>query len=165
MKKEVIVAIFLGLSLGLLITYAIYRSKNTSTQKQISDLESNPASSPDAESLSNLAIHSPEDEIIVDHPDITVAGDTAPGSFVVIYVNDEENLTTADDSGSFSIAATLEEGSNVIIIYAIDEDGNATTRERVVIYTTEPITDEEIAAQEAATNETPSEEKTTQEAP
>jgi hypothetical protein len=150
MKKEIIIAILLGLSLGLFITYGLYRSRNASDSNQSNNIENNLAASPGLETLSTLVLHSPEDESIVAEPDITIAGDTEPSNFVVILVNENETITTADDSGAFSISAKLEAGSNVIVVYSIDEDGKTTIEERVVVYTTKALTDTSPTTQASA---------------
>lgn len=151
MRKEIIVAILLGLSLGLFITYGLYRTRSSDSTQEAEQIEQALTSSPEIEVLSNLVVHSPEDESIVNESDVTVAGDTEPDNFVVIFINDNEYVTTADDAGAFSISGQLETGSNVIQVYSLDEDGNETVEERVVIYTTQPLTE---AANEQSDTET-----------
>jgi hypothetical protein len=158
MKKEILIAILLGLSLGLFITYGLYRSRNATNTEQSKTIENNLTSSPEIEALSTLVLHSPEDESIVSEASITVAGDTEPNNFVVVLINQTETITTADQSGAFSVSGTLEAGSNVIAVYSLDEDGNATTEERVVVYTTKSLTDdaddESTATSSGATSST-----------
>lgn len=141
MKKEIIIAILLGLSLGLFITYGLYRSRNAGNNDQSQNIGNNLTATPTTEILSTLVLHSPEDESIVSEPTVTIAGDTEPSNFVVILVNEKETITTADESGAFSISAQLETGSNVIVVYSLDEDGKTTIEERVVVYTTKALTD------------------------
>lgn len=152
MRKEIIVAVLLGLSLGLFITYGLYRTRTNDTTEEAQQIEETLTASPELEVLSNLVLHSPEDESIVNESEVTVAGDTEPENFVVIFVNDVEYVTTADEAGAFSVSTELEIGSNVIQVYSLDEDGNETVAERVVIYTTQPLSSgsEEEADQEAA---------------
>lgn len=154
MKKEIIIAILLGLSLGLFITYGLYRTRNAADNNQTLTIEDTLNSSPEIEALSTLVLHSPEDETIVDTQEIPIAGDTEPNNFVVIFVNEEEFITTADETGAFSISAELESGSNVIIVYSIDEDGNQTVEERVVVYSTRSLTEDENTSEEKTTEET-----------
>jgi hypothetical protein len=143
MKKEILIAILLGLSLGLFITYGLYRTRNAANDNQALNVEDTLSSSPEIEALSTLVLHFPDDESIVDEAEIPIAGDTEPNNFVVIFVNKQEYITTADSTGAFSISAELEAGSNVIVVHSLDEDGNETVEERVVIFTTQPLTQTE----------------------
>jgi hypothetical protein len=163
MKKEIIIAILLGLSLGLFITYGLYRTRNAADTNQTLTIEDTLNSSPEIEVLSTLVLHSPEDESIVENPEVPIAGDTEPNNFVVIFVNEEEFITTADETGAFSISTELEAGSNVIIVYSIDEDGNQTIEERVVIYSTRPLTEDENGTENEETTEENDQEATEEE--
>ena len=135
MKKEVAIAIIIGLVLGVIITFGLYRARLSLVEQPI-----NPTPSPTIENqldaTSTLNLDSPKDESIVSDKNVTIAGSTLPHAFVVIFVNDEEQLTNADDTGHFSVTADLETGSNVIAVHSLDEDGKAIVQERVVIYST-----------------------------
>jgi hypothetical protein len=148
MKKELFLAILIGLLVGLVIVFGIYRTRIILTPKnENTALENTPTPEASADVLSNLVIHSPLNESIQDTEDVTIAGTTNTNEFVVIMINQEEYITTADESGNFSISATLETGSNIIEVNSINEDGKVTTEELTVIYTTQPLFDEEPAAE------------------
>lgn len=141
MKKELFVAIILGLSMGLIITYGIYRAQQVDTRQQAATLEIGSQEIADISDVQNvLTIDSPKDESVVDQQNISVAGQTLPGAFVVIYINEEPIITTADSTGSFSVTAGLATGANLISVHSVDEGGNEVVAEVVVSYTTEPIT-------------------------
>ena len=150
MKKEVLLAIFIGLSVGLLITYGIYRSQTVNTTSQIDSLTGSPEPSNATQDNATLVIHSPQDESIVAEAKTTIAGGTTPQSFVIIFVNNREFLTTADGSGNFSISADLESGSNIITVTALDENGHKTTKELTVVFSTQPLTADVPAASSSA---------------
>lgn len=152
MKKEVFFAIFLGLFLGIIITYGLYRARTTLLSKPNTNiLNATPSPLPQNSPLGSLSITSPEDEIIQSSAQLTVAGTTEAHSFVVIIVNDQDHITTADDSGAFSVEITLEKGSNVILIKSMDEDGKVVEDERTVIYTTTSLDDTAPESTESAT--------------
>jgi len=151
MKKEILLAIFVGLALGLIITYGAYRARKSDldlAEQASTTTETETEPSP----TSLIALHSPEDETIQDQESVTVAGTTTITSFVVIFINDEEHITQSDESGNFSIEAKLEKGSNIITVYSLDEDGNSTKIERTVIYTTQPLIEEENTESNEATD-------------
>ncbi|NCN03806.1 MAG: hypothetical protein GW942_01885 [Candidatus Pacebacteria bacterium] len=160
MKKELFLAILIGLVVGLVIVFGVYRTRTVLTPKNDNPiLTESPSPEASADILSNLVIHSPLNESIQNKKEVTIAGSTNNNEFVVIMVNEEEFITTADDSGNFSISATLESGSNIIEINSITEDGKITTEEITVIYTTQPLLDsEEEAANIEATEEIKNEE-------
>lgn len=152
MKKELLLAILIGLTVGLVIVYGVYRARVILTPKgQRNMIEASPTPEPSAEVLSKLVVHSPLDESIQETPNVTIAGTTNHNDFVVILVNDQDFVTTADSSGNFSISAQLEVGSNVIQVISIDEDNQSTTQELTVIYTTKPLL-ETASASAALTN-------------
>ncbi len=141
MKKEMIISVLVGLIFGLIIVYGVYTAQNSlskpdqTTQK----LEASPTTEEEHELDGNLSLHSPEDESIVSESTMTIAGTTIAHSYVVIFINDDESITTADESGNFSIEGELELGSNIIEVHVVDEDGNIIVKERTVIYTTKPL--------------------------
>jgi hypothetical protein len=138
MRKEVLSAVILGLIIGLVITYGIYRAR-TSLRGTTDDNQITATPSPSSAIDSALILTSPADESLTDQKTSTVVGTTSANSFVVILVNEEETITSADESGNFSAEVTLTEGSNIIQVFVIDEDGKTTTRELTVVYSTQPL--------------------------
>ena len=136
MKKEVGVAIFIGLIFGIIITIGLYRARMSAINRgNPTNIISSPTPEPSGQN-STLVLNSPEDESIQSTKNITVAGTTTPHAFVVVFINDRDFLTSADSTGHFSLAADLEAGSNIITVHSIDEDGKSTDEEKTVIYST-----------------------------
>jgi hypothetical protein len=154
MKKEMIISVLVGLFFGLIIVYGVYTAQSSLSKpsKETEELGVTPSPETENGNGGNLTIHSPEDETIVNDPLTTITGTTLVDSYVVVFINDEELITNADESGHFSVEAELELGSNIIEIHAIDEDGKTVVRERTVIYTTKPLVEtiEETPASESA---------------
>lgn len=151
MKKELLLAIFMGLALGLVIVFGFYRTRIMLTPKnQTTNTEVSPTPEASSDLVSNLVIHSPLDESIQESADVTIAGTTNENEFIVILVGDQDFVTTADDSGNFSISAKLEVGSNVIQVKSINEDGKVLTKELTVIYTTKPLLNDDSEASPSA---------------
>ncbi|NCN87629.1 MAG: hypothetical protein GW941_01900 [Candidatus Pacebacteria bacterium] len=149
MKKELFLAILIGLVVGLVIVFGFYRTKVVLTPKNDNPiLTESPSPEASADIISNLVIHSPLNESIQNKEEVTIAGSTNNNEFVVIMVNEKDFVTTADDSGNFSISTILETGSNIIEINSINEDGKITTEELTVIFTTEPLLDSEQTTEE-----------------
>lgn len=79
-----------------------------------------------------LEVISPVDVSSVSNSSITVSGKTEAN--VEIFIN--ENELKADLQGNFSAALTLEEGENIIVVTASDDEGNYA--EKTVTVTYEP---------------------------
>jgi hypothetical protein len=158
MKKEVILAILIGLGMGLFITYGIYRLRTSISNPQVTDLEE--ATSPSPATTADpalIAIHNPAHGSIQTEKTTTVTGTTTPNSHIVLFVNNTHYISTSDQTGNFSFEVTLTEGANIITIHMLDESGNKAVDERVVVVSSEL---EELEADTTATEtaETTSEE-------
>ncbi len=137
MRKEVIIAIILGLGLGFVITFGVYRTRaalrTTPTSQQQADALKTPPSliAPPAEQ--DLALHNPDDGTITTDSSTVVTGSSEPNVPVVLLVNSTEYLSTADASGNFSFDVPLRDGSNVLTVYVLREDGSSYTDQRTII--------------------------------
>ncbi|MFH2118548.1 MAG: hypothetical protein ABII10_02335 [Candidatus Paceibacterota bacterium] len=149
MKKETIIAILIGLSLGLFITYGVYQTR-TSISRRSNDPKLTMIE-PAEDFAGELVLNSPLDESVQADDSVIVSGTTLPNSFVVIFVGNEETITNSDDSGNFSTETSLEEGSNIITVYVIDEDGRTLSVEKTIIVTDETF--EENSATESGVNQ------------
>jgi hypothetical protein len=138
MKKETIIAILIGLSLGLFITYGIYQARTGISRRSNDPQLTTPA--PTENFAGELVLNSPLDESVQAEDVVSVSGTTIPNSFVVVFVGNEETITNSDDSGNFSVEVALEEGANIITVFVIDEDGRTLSVEKTVIVTDETFT-------------------------
>lgn len=138
MRKEILLAIFVGITLGLMITFGIYQNRENSQANQnttSNELINNPLSSDSATSQnSQLAIISPESNLLTDQETLMVSGTTNANSLVVIFVNGQDQVTSSDQTGNFSKEIELQEGANLLEIYAIDEDNQSIRVEKSVVY-------------------------------
>lgn len=79
----------------------------------------------------SLTVSSPADKSTTSVQNVTVKGKTAANAEV--YIDDKE--LKADAGGNFTTTVTLEEGDNVIVVTAVDENGNVAEKEINVEYT------------------------------
>ena len=135
MRKEVLLAILVGAGLGLLITFAVYQSRRSVSDAQKDQVQEvlNHSTNNEQEDGGQLAITSPENNLISDSQRLIVSGNTQPNNFVVIFVNNKETITNADESGNFSREVRLDQGANVLAIYSINQDGLVNQSKRTVI--------------------------------
>lgn len=141
MKKEVFLAISIGFALGLVITFGIWTANRSLKNAK---LATTPTPSPTAIPLSTpttqvttgkLTITSPEDESLVNTPQITLTGKTDANTPVAItYEDNKQQIVTSDASGDFKAIIDLVSGYNTINITVL---GN--TQTIIVTYSTAKI--------------------------
>ncbi len=136
MRKEVVIAVLIGLSLGLVITYGFYTAQLSSQSSQSTkktELEFSVSPTPENQDHELFKVTAPEDEIVVTAPELAVTGQAAPNSFVVISLLDQISTITTDDQGKFATTITLKPGGNILVLQATDESGKISTLTRVVV--------------------------------
>ena len=134
MKKEVILAILIGLGMGLFITYGVYRVKSSIVAQPVTDLEEATDPTPSTTSTPALiAIHNPDHGHIQTEATSTVTGTTTENSFVVLFVNNTDYISTSDETGNFTFEVELEAGVNFLVTHVINTAGSSATDERIVI--------------------------------
>ncbi len=137
MKKEIILSILIGLTFGLIITFAVYKSKNKppETTKTLSPEQTNQTKSSLAptDQDNQIVLHSPENGQIQTDDSIKINGTTTANVDVIIFVNKDTYASTSDESGHFSVIADLEQGGNLITAYVVDQQGYKSSTQKVVI--------------------------------
>lgn len=138
MRKEILLAIFVGITLGLMITFGIYQNRensqanqNTASNKLINSQQNSETA---AIQNSQLAITNPEDNLLTDQEKIMVSGTSNANNLIIIFLNGQDLVTNSDQTGNFSKEIELELGANLIEIYSIDEDNQTVKIEKSVIY-------------------------------
>ena len=146
MKKEVVLAIILGLTAGVIVTFGVYTANRALQQRAAeSSTEATPLppsaeeepSAPQPAQKSALEIETPESNSIATEEILTTRGQTFPSALIVVMVNDTDFLGTANESGKFTIPVKLTPGSNTLVFTA--QDPNSTAQEeaqRLVVFST-----------------------------
>lgn len=149
MQKETLIAILIGLTLGLFVTYGLYQFKQSVTTPPVAEIVTDGDKNTENEDVSKLQITSPEDGLIQTENELIVSGQTSePNSYVVVFVGNDETILQSDDSNNFSATVDLEDGANVVTIINIDQDGQLIKEERVVAVTSLFAVDEGNDAEE-----------------
>jgi len=123
MRKEVIIAILSGLSLGLIVVFGVRTARHS--------LEKLPSAKPTplaVNSQNSLTDHTifltkPEPDEIVSDSKVNIIGTTTPGSMVTAIAEADEAAAIADDTGAFSTALSLSGGPNIINIQSFAPNG------------------------------------------
>ena len=140
MKKEVSVAVFIGLLIGGIIIGGIYRAKVALDSHRSSATPTPRASaSPSASGVSDalpLKITSPLDNSVMTDPTTELSGQTKPGTYVTILTEKNEFIIVPDDSGKFTQKITLVKGANALTITTYTATGDKTEVKLNLVYTT-----------------------------
>lgn len=148
MRKEIPLAIIIGFSLGLVITFGVWQIKKLNQQTAPKTSQSyQESSTPPETSISptptqqtqQLIINSPEENAVVNTSEIEVSGKTLPLSTVVIIYEEGEKIIEADEEGNFSTEITLVGGTNEINISSYSQEGEEVSKDLTVIYSTAEI--------------------------
>lgn len=136
MRKEVIIAVLLGLSLGLVVTFGVYTAnqavKEKKTEQTIEIVQTSASPSPKI----SLTIDSPENNLVVNKNKIEVSGRATNQAVIAVFSEESEVFTQADDEGFFSATFPLVKGSNKITVKSIDSEDQQEERKLMIVYTT-----------------------------
>lgn len=144
MRKEIIFAIIIGVLVGAVLAFGIWRVNLTlkngdesSNQMAISVEES---ASPQETEL-KITLSNPEDfDVITQNPTV-INGLTRPNSWVVISGEEEDYIFKSDNNGVFETEIELVGGINRLIMYAFDDNNTSEKHEVTLVYSTEFIAD------------------------
>lgn len=134
MRKEVLVAIILGITLGLVIAFGVWRANLALAPRRQVSTQTQPSPTPPA---FELVITTPEDETVVADATIDVSGKTESGATVIVQYEEGAVTVLADASGSFSQEIELVAGANTITVSAFAQDGEGIEKTLTVVYSTE----------------------------
>lgn len=127
------VVVFL-LGLGSIVgVYLIVNPKNNNNPL----ISEGPVTSEPVSLILNLT--SPDDNTLVFDSDLLIQGQVSKGSFVLLSLNEEDQILDTSDKGDLSKTIKLEDGVNKIMVTVFDNLGNSKTEKRTVFYSTEKI--------------------------
>lgn len=141
MKKEVIIAIIIGFTIGLALTFFAYKTVTDQSEgKIISPLaEGKIISTPTPSVSQTLTLVSPIDQSIAKEGQITVAGFSSPFSWIVILGEKGEKTIQADEKGNFETGLLLISGENEIKVTSFLERGEEISKIVTIVYSTAEI--------------------------
>lgn len=136
MKKEVIIAIIIGITIGTIITFGVHlaqRSLVENTSPPTNPVTPSISISP-SQAVHNLIITSPDNDSITQQSEVEIIGNTSPNSLISAISNTYQAVGSADIDGNFEFDFTVSPGANQIIIKAFDQNGQEASQEIEVIY-------------------------------
>lgn len=138
MRKEVILAVIIGVLLGGVILYGINLANNsTKTNSGNKDTEESSQENPSpTQKVDNqVSIITPQNNSVVTESQIALKGSAKANSSVAIITESDDIITTADNNGNFSSDINLISGENLITVTAVDEKQATTSASIYVIRT------------------------------
>ena len=139
-RKEITVAVIIGLLIGLVIVGGVMRARMA--------IESISSPSPSKSTSVNLKNKTPEtsqklfldietsDNLVVNKNTIEITGKTLPGTYVVILGEKGEYIIVPSEVGVFTEEVALVSGANTIKIDSYLEDGSKVEKVLTIVYTT-----------------------------
>lgn len=127
MRKEILLAIIVGILAGLGVTFGIYTLRQTllrgSTPDKIEESRQKDQFATPAPSSSSLTIKSPTPDFLTNQKELQIVGKALPESYIVILAPTGEYITTADQDGDFATTIPLALGGNKITVTATTPEG------------------------------------------
>lgn len=139
MKQERVILSFIMVIIGLLVAgvaFYIYQGTKTINAPRTTVSVATPSPTPIANSV-YLNVESPKDEAVTDNKTVTVSGKTTSDATIVIVTNSAQEVVQPSGQGDFSTTITIASGENLIRIIAFGSDGQSTSVQRTVTYSTE----------------------------
>lgn len=124
MRKEVILAVIIGILLGGVILYGINLANDSSRLNQSgNDSENNTQVTPSTTKKpdNQVSIIFPQDHAVITDAQLTLKGSTKANSNIAIVTESDDILTMSDNNGNFSSIINLISGENLITVTAVDE--------------------------------------------
>lgn len=143
MRKEIIVAIIIGLFLGLIVAYGIrsaqisLENRQTTTQKAASNSQQATSQVTPAHTV---FITTPEPNTVTDKDSVAIIGTTSPESLISIINETDHIATIADETGNFTGTIDLSGGVNSIAIKSYNNQGEIAETSFMIIYSTADLT-------------------------
>lgn len=146
MHKETLVAVMVGLGLGLILTFGIYQWQKTNrSADQIigHQLETPvPSITPGQEATANqeLIILEPQEGTVTNQSQIKLTGTGPAGAFLTVFVGNEKAIVSNIGSDqTFATDISLAKGANFITVLATENSGKSYKSEILLVY--EPKTE------------------------
>ncbi|TXH00747.1 MAG: hypothetical protein E6R05_06585 [Candidatus Moraniibacteriota bacterium] len=139
-RKEVTLAIIIGLFIAIIIAGGIYRAKTAIENfdpQSILNSNKEESNSPDINNDKKLFIElDTPDNLVTDSPSLKISGKTLPNTYIAITTEQNDYLIVPNNLGSFSQEVTLIKGANSINVTVFTSDGTKVESSLSAVYTT-----------------------------
>jgi hypothetical protein len=140
MRKEIVWIVAIGVVVGLIVAFGIYRI-NSTIVKNSPQPQATATPKPGNPEL-KITLDKPQDNDVVTEDSINVSGITKPLAWITVSGEEDDYIIQAEESGVFNQDVSLIPGVNQIKITAFDSAGNENAGKVLVVYSSsfEPMT-------------------------
>jgi hypothetical protein len=136
MRKEVIIAILIGFTIGIIVTFGIKIAQQSLDRRHESrnspELDSQRALA--MESAHTLSVTTPLAHTIHRQDSVEITGITTPGSFISLVTSKSEAVAMADKLGNFNGVVDIALGANIVTINSFNQTGELASKSLEIIY-------------------------------
>lgn len=132
MKKEIVWVVAIGVIVGLIVAFGVYRI-NSSLNKNSNTPQASATAPPGSAEL-KITLDKPDDGDVVTDNTVTVSGITKALAWITISGEEDDYIIQADETGVFSQDVNLIAGVNQIKLTAFDSAGNQNVSKVLVVY-------------------------------
>lgn len=133
MRRELVWAIVIGISFGLIIAFGVWRI-NSSLNKSKSGFPETTPDSQNPQTEFKITLNTPGENSVVTDTPVSVSGITKPLTWVVVSGESGDYILQSDEKGIFSQEVELTPGVNRIKITAFDPKGSQSLQKVLVVY-------------------------------
>ncbi len=139
MRKEIFIAIFAGLTIGIILAFGVWRinSRNRASFNESVVQQTELKTKDETKSLAsldtNLSLTNIEDGTIYFDSPIVISGISNKESIFVISDETDDFIVKASQDGTFEQSIKLVKGINKIVISSIDVNGNTVAEKTFLV--------------------------------
>lgn len=143
MRKEIVIAIFAGLIIGLVVAFGAWRFNSTVKEDTKNPVAINTSEKTEgsaalvASDHSEITLSSAEDFDVIANSPFSITGIASPQSKLFISAENKDYILSTSEDGSFSQEIDLISGINQVLFASIDKDGKTQTKKLVLIYSSD----------------------------
>ncbi|HYM65228.1 MAG TPA: hypothetical protein VES68_01980 [Candidatus Sulfotelmatobacter sp.] len=138
MKQERVILSFIMVLIGLLVAgLAFYFYQSTKVVSDNSTASTILTPTPTPRPTIFLSLSQPVNESVVTSKTLNVSGKTNPEATVVVVTDSDQQVFKPSSQGNFSTSVTLTDDQNLITIWAISPNGESTSVQKTVTYSTD----------------------------
>lgn len=133
MRRELVWAIIIGISFGLIIAFGVFRINSSINRPKNNFPKATPISENPLSEF-KITLNSPVENSVVTDSQIRVTGITKPLTWLTFSGELGDYILQSDDKGSFDQEVKLDSGVNRIKVTAFDSKGSQSIQKVLVVY-------------------------------
>ena len=138
MRKEILIAIFFGITIGLILAFGIWRT-NSSLKDNISQTadENRTVETEATAENSTFSINSPQDYDVITQNPVVISGISGQETLLVIATETEDFIRNLSNNQEFEAEISLEPAVNVIKFTSFNSGGISAEKLFTLVYSSE----------------------------